>query len=438
VYGDALSNMKIRPARALKGTVNLPADKSISHRAALLAAIAEGTTVIDNYAASQDCAATLRCIEALGADIERDGSRVTVVGRGNEGLVPPARPLDCGNSGTTIRLISGILAGQPFSSTLTGDESLQDRPMRRIIEPLGELGVPIESDAGKAPLMIHGRRPLTAIHYDMPLSSAQVKSCVLLAGLFADGETSVTEYVNTRDHTERMLAWFGVPVFERQEGTGTTLTVSGIAALTARDIVVPGDVSSAAFFLIAAACLPGSDLTMPNVGLNPTRRAIIDLLLGLGAQIEITDEQNNCNEPSGTLRIRGGLRQPERRLSVHGEKTARVIDEIPVLAVLGTQLEHGLEVRDAGELRVKESDRIATVVANLNKMGAAVEENDDGFVVHRSELTGAAIDSQGDHRIAMAFGIAALLANGETVINDAECAAVSFPAFFETLREVAQ
>jgi 3-phosphoshikimate 1-carboxyvinyltransferase len=430
--------MNVTPDKALKGTVNLPADKSISHRAALLAAIADGTTVIDNYAASEDCAATLRCIEALGAKVERDGSRVIVTGRGPQGLTKPSQPLDCGNSGTTMRLISGILAGQPFTSTLIGDDSLQSRPMRRIMEPLSQMGVALDSTDGKAPLTIHGRRPLNAIHYDMPLSSAQVKSCVLLAGLFADGETSVTEYVATRDHTERMLAWFGVHVLERQGDGGTILTLNGPAALTARDIIVPRDVSSAAFFLVAAACLPGSDLTLPNVGLNPTRRAIVDLLLGLGVDIEITDEQNNCNEPSGTIRIRGGLSQPERTVTIHGEKTARLIDEIPILAVLGTQLEHGLEVRNASELRVKESDRIATVVENLRTMGAAVDEFDDGFRVHRSDLKGAEVDSHGDHRIAMAFGIAALLADGETTINNAECAAVSFPRFFETLREVSQ
>ena len=430
--------MQVSPANALKGIVNLPADKSISHRAALLAAVAQGTTVIDNYAASEDCAATLGCIEALGAKVERKGARITVTGRGKDGLTQPTGPLDCGNSGTTMRLISGILAGQPFTSTLIGDASLQGRPMRRIMEPLAAMGVVIDSTDGKAPLTIHGHRPLAAIHYDMPISSAQVKSCVLLAGLFADGETSVTEYVATRDHTERMLAWFDVHVLERQGDSGAILTINGPATLTARDIAVPGDVSAAAFFLVAAACVPGSDLTLPNVGLNPTRRAIVDLLIGLGAHIEITAEQNNCNEPSGTLRIRGGLKPPERTLLIHGEKTARLIDEIPILAVLGTQLEHGLEVRDAAELRVKESDRIATVVENLRQMGATVDEYDDGFRVHRSDLTGSEVDSHGDHRIAMAFGIAALLADGKTTIHDAECAAVSFPRFFETLREVSQ
>jgi len=244
--------------------------------------------------------------------------------------------------------------------------------------------------------------------------------------------------VNTRDHTERTLAWFGVPVLERQADAGTLISVNGPATLTAHDIVVPGDISAAAFFLVGAACLPGSDVTLPNVGLNPTRRAIVDLLLGLEVDIEITDERNNCNEPSGTIRVRGGLRTQERTVIVPGEKTARLIDEIPILAVLGTQLKHGLEVRDAAELRVKESDRIATVVECLTRMGAAVAEYEDGFHVRRSELKGAKIDSHGDHRIAMAFAVAAVLADGETTINDAECAAVSFPRFFEMLREVAQ
>ncbi|HTH52035.1 MAG TPA: 3-phosphoshikimate 1-carboxyvinyltransferase [Pyrinomonadaceae bacterium] len=430
--------MELQPATALKGTVNLPADKSISHRAALLAAIADGTTVVDNYAASEDCASTLRCIEQLGAKVEREASRVTITGRGREGLIAPHAPLDCGNSGTTMRLIAGILAGHEFVSTLVGDDSLQSRPMRRIMEPLGAMGVAIESHDGTPPLTIYGRRPLNAVHYQMPLSSAQVKSCVLLAGLFADGETSVTEYVATRDHTERMLAWFGVNVLERQGDGGTMLSLSGPATLTGHDITVPNDISAAAFFLVGAACLPGSDLTLPNVGLNPTRRAIVDLLLGLGVDIEITDERNSCNEPSGTLRVRGGLGQPPRPLIIHGERTAALIDEVPILAVLGTQLDGGLEVRDAAELRVKESDRIATMAENLRKLGARIDEFDDGFKVHRSELKSGTVDSFGDHRIAMAMGIGGLFTDQGVGIAGAECAAVSFPGFFETMREVAQ
>jgi 3-phosphoshikimate 1-carboxyvinyltransferase len=430
--------MNLGPANSLNGTVHLPADKSISHRAALLAAIAEGETVIKNYAASDDCASTLGCVEALGAKVERDGSTVKITGRGRDGLTEPAKPLDCGNSGTTMRLLAGILAGQSFTSTMTGDASLQGRPMKRIIEPLTMMGTRIDSTDGHAPLTIHGGRPLQAISYDMPLSSAQVKSCVLLAGLFADGETSVTEYVTTRDHTERMLAWFGVDVLERTGDSGTILSLHGPATLTARDLTVPGDVSAAAFFLVAAACLEGSDLTMPNVGLNPTRRAIVDLLLGLGVDIEVTDEQNNCNEPSGTLRIRGGLRQPERTVVIRGERTAALIDEIPILAVLGTQLEYGIEVRDAAELRVKESDRIATVTDNLGSMGAFIHEFEDGFRVDWSILTPTEIRTRGDHRIAMAMAVADLIARGGSTWDDAECAAVSFPGYFDVLRSVSR
>jgi 3-phosphoshikimate 1-carboxyvinyltransferase len=300
------------------------------------------------------------------------------------------------------------------------------------------MGATIDSSDGHAPLIIHGMTPLHAIGYDMPISSAQVKSCVLLAGLFADGETSVTEYVATRDHTERMLAWFGVNVLERSDGAGTILTVSGPAQLTARDIVVPGDISAAAFFLVAAACLPGSDITMPNVGLNPTRRAIVDLLLGLGVDIQITDEQNNCNEPSGTIRVRGGIGHPYRSLKIHGERTAALIDEIPILAMLGTQLSGGLEVRDASDLRTKESDRISSIVDNLGMMGAFVDEFDDGFAVDLSILSPANIETRGDHRIAMAFAILDLINGGGSTIDYPECVAVSFPNFFEALREVSQ
>jgi len=429
--------MIVRSAKALNGRVNLPADKSISHRAAMLAAIADGTTVIHNYAGSEDCMATLRCIEQLGARIHKEATSVTVTGCGTRGLTAPAGPLDCGNSGTTMRLISGILAGQPFISTLVGDRSLQSRPMRRILEPLGEMGVAVGSNDGRAPLTIHGRSPLHAIQYGMPISSAQVKSCVLLAGLYANGETSVIEYVATRDHTERMLAWFRVPVLERNlENGGLNISLNGPARLRARDLVIPNDISAAAFMLVAAACLPGSDLSLPNVGLNPTRRAIVDLLIGLGVGIFVSDEQDQCNEPSGTLRVAGGIRGVGRTVLIRGEKTARLVDEIPILAVLGTQLEHGLEVRDAAELRVKESDRIATVVENLRRMRADVEEYEDGFRVGPSQLQGAEIDPHGDHRIAMAFGIAALLADGESQINDPECTAVSFPGFFDVLGEV--
>ncbi|MBV9214737.1 MAG: 3-phosphoshikimate 1-carboxyvinyltransferase, partial [Acidobacteria bacterium] len=412
-------NVIFRPAKSIKGEVSVPGDKSISHRAVMLGSIAEGITRIENFAGSDDCNSTITCMQAMGVEIDVDDTNVVVHGVGPNGLEPPTAPLDCGNSGTTMRLLAGILAGQEFESVVTGDESLQSRPMRRIIEPLAQMGVAIDSADGRAPITIRGRPPLTPIHYEMPVSSAQVKSCVLLAGLFADGETSVSEFVSTRDHTERMLAWFGVNVLERSEDARTTISLQGPAKLNARDIVVPGDVSSAAFLLVGAACLPGSTLTLHSVGLNPTRRAIIDLLLGLGSDLKVIDEQNNCNEPSGTIIIGGGLPAPARTVVIRGEKTARLIDEIPILAVLGTQLEHGLEVRDAGELRVKESDRISSVVTNLKSMGAEVTEFDDGFAVKTSKLAGATIDSFGDHRVAMAFAVAVLLAEGESEIVDA-------------------
>ena len=406
----------------------------------MIASMAVGTTRIDNFATSADCSSTLGCVEGLGVKIRRDGNTVFVDGVSKSGFLPPKYPLDCGNSGTTMRLISGILAGQNFESVLFGDESLQSRPMKRIIEPLTRMGADIASEDGKAPLKISGKNPLKAIEYQPPVASAQIKSCVLLAGLYSDGETSVIEKVQTRDHTERMLRWFGVDVNVENGEFGSRISVSGDANLTARDLVVPSDISSAAFFLVAAACLDGSDITLPNVGLNPSRRAIYDVLLNLGANIELLEATETSNEFVATLRIRGGLQPSDARVSpvLRGEIIANLIDEIPILAILGTQLGSGLEIRDAAELRVKESDRIAAVVENLKRMGADVTEFPDGFKVERSELKGAVIDSFGDHRIAMAFAIAGLFADGETEINGAECANVSFPGFFETLARVVQ
>lgn len=398
----------------------------------MFAAIADGTTVIENFATSVDCASTLECLTALGVRSKRLGNRVTVEGVGKTGLRSSDGPLDCGNSGTTMRLIAGILAGQELESVLTGDESLQSRPMKRIIGPLGLMGTIIHSHEGKAPLTIVGKNPLTAIEYQPPVASAQIKSCVLLAGLNASGMTTVIEPVQTRDHTERMLRWFGVDVIL----SGSRISVSGDSRLTARDLIVPSDISSAAFFMVAAACLPGSDLTMPNVGLNPSRRAVLDVMQILGANIEITDSVENCNEPVATIRVTGGITNDGSPNVLRGEIIANLIDEVPILAVLGTQLDGGIEIRDAAELRVKESDRISAVVDNLKRMGANVTEFPDGLRVERSDLKGAEIDSRHDHRIAMAFAIAALFADGETTINGASAADVSFPGFFETLRSV--
>ncbi len=426
--------MLIRPAKSLQGEIALPGDKSISHRAALLSAMAVGETRIENFATSADCASTLSCLERLGVEIRRDGTTVLVRSAGKTGFLQPEGPLDCGNSGTTMRLLLGILAGQEFGSILTGDDSLRSRPMQRVIGPLSTMGAVIDTDAGRAPLTVHGGNALRAIEHRPEVASAQIKSCVLLAGLYAQGETSVIETVPTRDHTERMLRWLGVDVREMPTDGVTKISLSGESVLTAKDLTVPADISAAAFFMVAAACLPASHIEISNVGLNPTRSAVIEVLKHeFGADVEVSDQREVNNEPAGTLIVRGGL-APQRSDRIDGKRVADLIDELPVLAVLGTQLEAGLEVRDAAELRVKESDRIAAVVENLKRMGADVDEFDDGFRIGRSVLRGARVDSFGDHRIAMAFAVAGLLAEGETEIDGFDCAAVSFPGFFEVLQ----
>ena len=430
--------MKIRRVASLSGNIQLPGDKSISHRAAMIAAMAMGETRIENFATSADCSSTVSCLQTLGVEITRDGNTVVVSGVGKTGFAPPSEPLDCGNSGTTMRLLSGIMAGQNFSSILIGDESLQKRPMKRVIAPLTQMGAEIASDDGRAPLHISSKQPLTAIEYQPPVASAQIKSCVMLAGLNADGETSVIEPVQTRDHTERMLRWFGVDVNIDQSGEAARITVAGDARLTSHDLFVPSDISSAAFFMVAASCLVGSDITLPNVGFNASRAAVFEVLRDLGADVQLADQREINNEPVATLRIRGGISSGGRTSPnlVNGATVANLIDEIPILAVFGTQIDGGLEIRDAAELRVKESDRISAIVENLRRMGAVVDEFPDGFKVERSKLQGAVIDSFGDHRIAMAFAVAGLLATGETEIIGAECADISFPGFFETLESV--
>lgn len=404
----------------------------------MIASMATGETRIDNFATSADCSSTISCLQTLGVRIARDGNTVLVSGVGKTGFAPPSGPLDCGNSGTTMRLLSGIMAGQNFSSVLIGDESLQKRPMRRVIAPLTQMGAEITSNGGCSPLYITGKQPLTPIEYRPPVASAQIKSCVMLAGLNSDSETSVIEPVQTRDHTERMLRWFGVDVKIGRSDTAARITVSGDARLAARDLFVPSDISSAAFFMVAASCLAGSDITLPNVGFNASRAAIFEVLRDLGADVQLADQREINNEPVATLRIRGGISAANGSGPnlVNGAKVANLIDEIPILAVFGTQIDGGLEIRDAAELRVKESDRIAAIVENLRRMGATVEEFSDGLRVERSELQGAEIDSFGDHRIAMAFAVAGLFADGETEIHGAECADISFPGFFDTLQSV--
>lgn len=404
----------------------------------MLAALATGETRLENFATSADCASTLNCLRQLGVEIRRENDTVFVKGVGKNGFQKSVAPLDCGNSGTTVRLLSGILAGQAFESVLTGDKSLSSRPMRRVIEPLTQMGAAIEANNDRLPMKIAGVNPLRAISYQMPMASAQVKSCILLAGLNGDGKTSVLEETPTRDHTERMLRWFGVEIEESAAENGTLLAVSGNAELAAKDLLVPSDISSAAFFLVAAACLDGSEIVLRAVGLNPTRNAVVEVLRNFGADIEVLNLKEIGNEPIGDLRVRGhkNLRAKVSSNILRGKIIANLIDEIPILAIFGTQIEGGLEMREAQELRVKESDRIKSVVENLRRMNAEIKEFEDGFRVGKSNLKGAKIDSFGDHRIAMAFSVAALFADGETEIADAECAAVSFPAFFETLANV--
>jgi 3-phosphoshikimate 1-carboxyvinyltransferase len=434
--------MKITPARRLRGRCHVPGDKSISHRAALIAALAKGTSHISNFSTSQDCAATLACLAALGVSLERQGNRIRIEGNGLRVLRPPAQPLDCGNSGTTMRLLAGILVAQDFSTILTGDDSLRTRPMKRIIEPLLRMGAEILSLDGYPPLQITGSTTLKPIRYELPVPSAQVKSCVLLAGLHAEGRTEVSEGHNsTRDHTERMLQWFGAPIefgSDHEEPEVRTCSVTGPASFSAKDVRVPGDFSAASFFIAAAALLARSEIEIEGVGLNPTRTQFLDTLRSLGAQLDIGPTRDESNEPVGVIRVQGsGLQEDvekELSLTISGPLSAALIDELPLLAVVGSQLPAGLIIRDARELRFKETDRIAATAKNLKAMGAAVEEFDDGLrIVGAAHLKGATIDSFGDHRIAMAFSVAALLADGESEITGSECVAVSFPNFFEVL-----
>ena len=406
----------------------------------MLAALAEGTSQLRHFAASADCHSTLACMSALGAEVKVDKDAVRVTGRGLRGLKSSWRALDAGNSGTTMRLLTGILAGQQFTSKLTGDASLQKRPMKRVVAPLREMGADIRArDDNFAPLEIHGG-PLHAIDYKMPMASAQVKSAVLLAGLFADGLTSVTEPARTRDHTELALEEFGVVLEKhgktmRMEGFGTS---NGAGKLRPRSLDVPGDLSSAVFFLAAASLLPDSNLLIHNVGLNPTRTAILDVFASMGASLQMLSVRSAHGEIVGDLAVKGTLLKGG---VIAGEQIPLVIDELPMLAALGPFTEQGIEIRDAAELRVKESDRIAALAENLRRMGATVEERPDGLRVEGRQagrLRGAEIEPHGDHRIAMAFAVAALAAQGATVIRDADCAGVSYPAFFDDLERVAE
>ena len=424
-------DITIRPARNVSGSLRLPGDKSISHRYAMLGAIAEGETRLQNYSTGADCASTLGCLRALGVNWECRQGSVIIQGRGPK-LHAPLRALDCGNSGSTIRMLSGILAGQEFTSELIGDESLSRRPMGRIITPLRQMGATISAgEGGRPPLRISGGR-LTGIDYQMPVPSAQVKSCVLLAGLYADGETTVTETIRTRDHTEVALCAFGGQVRRNGNQTG----VRGGQKLRGIEAVVPGDISSAAFFLCAAALFPGSKLILNSLLMNPTRARLLDVLAGMGLRVSVPQLEEQHGELVGTVQAES---ETLRGATIAGADTAALIDEIPVLAAVAPYSEEGMEIRDARELRVKESDRIASIAVNLRAMGAELEEREDGLKIPGGQkLHGAAIDSFGDHRIAMAFAVAALRAEGETVIQRADAAVISYPAFFQVLENLVQ
>ena len=415
----------------------MPGDKSISHRVALIASLAEGTSQLSNFATSQDCASTVSCLRALGVHIERHGQSFNVSGRVS--LATPELALDCGNSGSTMRILAGVLATQHFSSQLIGDSSLTKRPMGRIIEPLELMGARIDSENGRPPLQIHGG-DAQPISYRLKVASAQVKSAILFAGLRAPGTTEVIETSASRNHTELLFNGFGVPVITTTDKAGViSVKLDGPSRFEARDIRIPGDASSAAYFAAAAMLLPESSVTIEDLGLNPTRAKYLSLFRSWGANIEIENEHFEVNEPVGTVRISSGVsaRIADTDRVISGAMIPSLIDELPLLAVVGSQLPGGLTIADANELRFKESDRLRTTVDNLRQMGGEVQEKDDGLIVNGpTKLRGAHLDSFGDHRIAMAFSVAALLAEGESFIEGAECVAISFPEFFDLLNAI--
>ena len=423
----------IRPARNVYGSLRLPGDKSISHRYGMLAAFAEGTSRLTNFSTGADCASTLACMTALGAKVDNGADGVLEV-TGVAGRVTPANhPLDCGNSGSTMRMISGLLAPQHGSFTLVGDASLSRRPMERIRKPLEQMGARLTLTEGHAPLTIHGA-PLRAIDYTTPVPSAQVKTCVLLAGLQTPGTTVVREGLRTRDHSELALRAFGATLNRDLD----SVSIAGPQALHAIEAQVPGDISSAAFFLAAAAIFPGSTLLFDSLGLNPTRATLLDVLTTLGARISVLHLEEKNAELVGSVQITAPAEGLGTAL-INGALAAQLIDELPVLAAIAPYTSGGIRIRDAKELRVKESDRIALVVKNLRAMGAEVAEFEDGLDVPGGQtLHGATIDSGSDHRIAMAFSVAALRAEGDTLIHGAESAAISFPEFFDLLDLVAE
>jgi 3-phosphoshikimate 1-carboxyvinyltransferase len=412
----------------LKGEITVPGDKSISHRAVMFGSIADGITHVQNFLPGEDCLSTISCFRSLGAEINQNESEVTIVGKGLGGLKKPEKTLYVGNSGTTIRLMLGILSGLPFESSLEGDESIAKRPMTRVTIPLSEMGADISGrNKGEfTPLTVKGQK-LKGITYELPVASAQVKSAILLAGMQAEGTTTVVEPVKTRDHTERMIIQFGGSI----ERTGDKVVVNGGQNLVAANIVVPGDISSAAFFLAAGAIIPESEILLKNVGLNPTRTGIIDVLKAMGADITIEPYENGASEPAGDIRVTYSELQGT---TVEGELIPRLIDEIPVIALLATQANGRTIIKDAAELKVKETNRIDTVVNELSKLGAKIEATEDGMIIDgKTNLKGGTVSAHGDHRIGMMLSIAALLCSDDVTLEQSDSVSVSYPGFFGDL-----
>lgn len=426
-----MQSYTVQPAQAVRGEIAVPGDKSISHRSIMLGSLASGTTTVRGLLRGEDNLATLRAFQAMGIETQDDGELLVIRGKGLHGLTEPTDVIDCGNSGTSIRLICGLLAAQNFFSVLTGDQYLRRRPMKRVIEPLSRMGAKIHGRAGgdKAPLAIVGTR-LSGIDYASPVASAQVKSALMLAGLYADGETRVTEPSLSRDHSERMFRYFGAGVTTFAGG----VAVRGGYELEGREIVVPGDISSAAFFIVAGLIVPGSELLIRGVGVNPTRTGILDILAAMGASIELVDQRELSGEPVADLLVRSSAL---KGIEIGGDVVPRAIDEFPVIAVAAALASGRTVIRDARELRVKETDRIAAMAANLRKAGVPVEETDDGMVIDGVEsLDGCAAESCGDHRIAMSMLVAGLAARGAITVDDTECIATSFPTFLSLLEQV--
>ena len=425
--------MNIQRSNGLKGEVKIPGDKSISHRAVMLGALAKGTTKITDFLQGADCLSTMECFRRMGIQIQNTSGEVLVHGQGLHGLAAPSDLLNVGNSGTTIRLLSGILAPQPFSATLTGDASIQTRPMKRVMEPLSQMGAKIESLSGNgcAPLRISGT-PLKGIHYKTPVASAQVKSCILFAGMYADGATTVTEPVLSRDHSERMLEHFGA----RLTREGTAVTIQPEPQLAAKEIPVPGDISSAAYFIAAAALVPHSEILIRNVGINPTRSGMLEVCRAMDADIQYLNERDDSGEPTADLLVRSSSL---KGTVIEGAVIPALIDELPVLAVMAAFAKGETIIRNAEELKVKESDRIAVMVENLSAMGADITGTPDGMIIRGGPaLHGAEIHTYKDHRIAMSFAVAALAAEGTTHIEDADCVNISYPDFYGDLQRLSR